>query len=255
MRRNSTILVVVLAVVVSAAGVGALTAFDGGDTAVAAQNVSDSANATDEPDRRIHVSATGEAQAQPNQAVVRVAVTAEADSVGTIRDRLANGSDELTSALDELGAEYETTRYDISEHTHRREQQSPFDYEGTHTYEITVDDPDLAGEVVDTAAGAGAEIETVVLTLSEQRREQLRDTAIENAIRDASNQSAVIADTSGLDVVAPVSVDASQRGFAPVPFESAQTEGDSGGGPPTEIESGTVSVTYEVDVTYEAVRD
>lgn len=256
MNNNRILTAVVLTVAVTSLGIGAITAFSDGNATAAAQNADDdTVNATDEPDRRIHVSATGEAQAEPNQAVVRVAVTAEADTVGEIRDQLANGSANLTNALDELGVEYETTRYDISEQFHRGEQQPQFDYEGTHAYEITADDPGLAGEVVDTAAGAGAQIGNVALTLSEQRREELRDVAIENAVQDASNQSETIAAASGLDVVAPVSIDASQQRFVPAPYESAQAEGDDAGGPPTEIAGGTVSVSYEVDVSYEVTRD
>ena len=247
---------VLLAVVVSVAGAGAITAFGDGNAAVAAQNAgNDAANASEESDRRIHVSATGQAQAEPDQAVVRVAITAEADSVGEIRTQLANDSDDLTAALDELDVEYETTRYDIGQQRQRGDQQPQFEYEGTHAYEITADDPGLAGTVVDTAAEAGAEIEDATLTLSEQRREQVRERAIQNAVQDASNQSEAIADASDLEVVAPVSIDASQRRFVPAPFESAQAESDDGSGPPTEIASGTVSVTYEVDVSYEAVRD
>lgn len=258
MRKNQTIVVVVLVVAVSAVGVGALAAFSDGDGTVAAQNAGDdTVNETDEPDRRIHVSATGEAEAEPDEAVLRVAVTAEAESVGEVRDQLANGSANLTSALDELDVEYETARYDISEQFRQAEgePQQAVGYEGAHAYEITADDPGLAGEIVDTAAGAGAEVESVALTLSEERREQVRDTAIENAIQDASNQSETIGDASGLEVVAPVSIDAAQQRFVPVPYESAQTEADDAGGPPTEIASGTVTVTYEVSVSYEALRD
>lgn len=255
MSNNHILAAVLLAVAVSVAGAGAITAFGDGNTAVAAQNAgNDAVNATEEPDRRIHVSATGEAQAEPDQAVVRVAITAEADSVGEIRSQLANGSDDLTSALDELDVAYETARYDIGQQRQRGDQQPQFEYEGTHAYEITADDPGLAGPVVDTAAEAGAEIENVALTLSDQRREQVRETAIQNAVQDASNQSAAIADASDLEVVAPVSVDASQQQFVPARVESAQAESDDGGGPPTEIASGMVSVTYEVDVSYEAVR-
>ncbi|WP_336325826.1 SIMPL domain-containing protein [Halovenus sp. HT40] len=255
MRAQHTLVVAVLAIAVSVAGVGALAAVsDGTATAAAQDGDSETVNDSDAPDRRIHVSAVGEAKAEPDQAVARVAITAEADSVGEVRDELATGSNSLTSALDELGVEYETAQYDISERHQRRTQQPPAEYEGTHAYEITADDPTLAGEVADTAASAGAEIGSVTLTLSADRREELRSTAIDNALQDASDQSEAIADASGLEVVAPVSVDASQRRFVPAPFESAQADGDDGG-PPTEIAAGTVSVTYEVDVTYEALRD
>lgn len=253
MNKNTMLVAVVLAVAVSAVAAGALTALDNGNATAAAQSTDDT-NATDELDRQIHVSATGQAQAEPDQAVVQVAITAEADSVEEIRDQLATGSAELTSALDELDVEYETTRYDISEQYHRGDKQPPFDYEGTHAYKITAEDADRAGAVIDAAAGAGAEVDGVSLTLSEQRREQLRKTAIEDAMQDASSQAGTIASEGGLELVAPITVDATQRSYSPVAYDTARAEGDDGAAPPTEVESGSISVTYDVDVTYEAVR-
>ena len=252
MIRNNIALGAVLVVALLVVGAGAVTAF--GPTSAATQD-DPTTNTTDSVERTIHVSATGDANAEPDQAVLSVAITAEADDVGTVRDDLATGSEELTTALDELGVEYETTGYDISEQYRPRETRPLPLYEGSHRYQITADDPDRAGELVDAAAGAGAEINSVRLTLSEQRRSELREAAIEDAMGDASQQADVIAGEGGLSVVAPISVDATQRQYGPVTFDAAQTEGDDSGAPPTDVASGTVSVTYDVDVTYEAIRD
>ncbi|MXR50979.1 DUF541 domain-containing protein [Halovenus sp. WSH3] len=256
MQRNTTAVGVAVTVALLVVGVGAVAAFSG-TTGVAAQESPDEAtNATDDTERTIRVTATGEAEAEPDQAVVRVAVTAEGETVGTVRDALANGSEELTAALDELGVEYETTEYDIRQPRRPRgEQQQVPAYAGTHAFEITVDDPDAAGEVVDVAAGAGAEIRGISLTLSDQRREQLRETAIENAIQDARSQAETIAGESGLNVTSPTAIDAAQRSYRPIELDRAQAEDAGGGGPPTSIAPGSVSVSYTVDVTYGAVRD
>jgi uncharacterized protein YggE len=253
MQRNSIGIGIALGIVLLVAGAGAVTAL-GGDTAPAATQT-DPANTTaaDTVERTIHVTATGDAEADPDQAVVHVTVRAEADDVGTVRDDLATGSADLTAALDELGVEYETTSYSISEQYQSREGERVPTYQGTHRYKITADDPDLAGAVADAAAEAGAEIDRVSLTLSDERRAELREEAIRNAMGDARQQADVIADEGGLTVTAPKTVDASQRSYAPVPYERAQA--DQGGAPPTDIAAGTVTVSYNVDVTYTAVRE
>lgn len=70
---------------------------------------------------------------------------------------------------------------------------------------------------------------------------------------DARQQADVIADEGGLAVPGPKTVGASQRSYAPVPYERAQAGDD--GGPRTEIAAGTVTVSYRVDVTYTATRE
>jgi uncharacterized protein YggE len=252
MERNTIALGTVLGIALLVVGAGAVTALGPGETATQEEPTT---NTSDAIERTIHVSATGDAKAQPDQAVVRVAIIAEADDVGAVRNELATGSEELTTALDELGVEYETTSYDISERYQPRETRPRPRYEGQHSYEITATDPARAGELVDAAAGAGAEINSVSLTLSEQRRSELREAAVEAAMSDASQQAETIAGEGGLTVVAPISVDATQRQYRPVTFDAAQTKSGDGSAPPTEIATGAVSVTYNVDVTYEATQD
>lgn len=217
------------------------------------------AQTADSPAETISVSATGNADAAPDQAVVRVSITADGDDPAVVRDELASGTESLRNALDEQsGVEYETERYSIHERPRRPpirdgpERERPR-YEGTHSFEVTVDDPDDTGTVVDAAADAGAEIDNVELTLSSELREELRDEAIENAMSDARHQANVIASSADLSVVGVASVDASQRGYTPVRYETAAAGGD-GGAPATVIEGGAVSVSYDVSVTYNAAN-
>lgn len=203
-------------------------------------------------DNRIHVSAIGEAEAEPDQAIVNVAITAEDDDIETVRDELATGSADLTDALDELGVEYETTDYRVGQSSYRHDERDEPEYRGSHAFEITLEDPDQTGTVIDTAVDAGAEIGNVQLTLSEDERQALRDEAIEAAMEDARTQADTIAAAGGLEVVSVSEVDAAQRGFRPVGFDGAERAAEDDAAPPTAIQSGDVSVTYSVDVTYNA---
>jgi uncharacterized protein YggE len=217
------------------------------------------AQSTDDPaaDRTIAVSATGEAAASPDQAVVRVSVTAQGNDSAAVRDDLASGAAQLRTALDELNVEYETTRYAIEEYDERRRPdgrestaESTPAYRGVHSFTVTVDDTDSVGAVVDATASAGAGVNSVELTLSEERRTDLRDQAIENAMSDARSQATTLAAAGNLTVTEVASIEASQRRYSPVRYAAAA---DSGGAAPnTVIDSGEVSVSYDVQVTYNA---
>ena len=226
--------------------------------AVAAGLGTAGAQSTAQPaDRTVSVDATGSAEASPDQAVLRVAATAEGNSSADVRDSLAADSESLRTALDELGVGYETTQYRISS-VDDRERRPPSeagdapaaDYRGVHAYEVTLDDPDRAGDVIDAAAGTGADVVDVELTLSDEKRTELREDAIRAAMNDARSQADTVASAGDLRVTSVATVDASQGRYVPVRYDAA----DAGGGaaPETVISEGDVSVTYRVQVTYNA---
>lgn len=245
MSRNA-LLAVVLAAALVAGAVGVVGLGAAGSDAPTAEETSS---------RTITVSATGTAEAAPDQAVVRVSVTASANDSATVRSTLSADATDLRSALDELDVEYETTRYAIQERSrdHRRERgdtDAPT-YRGMHTFAVTVDDPDDTGAVIDAAADTGSEVDNVRLTLSDETRADLRDDAIERAMTDARSQASTIADAANLTVTVAANVDATQSRYRPVAYETAAAGGDAGGGA-TEVDAGEVSVTYTVRVTYNA---
>lgn len=246
MQRDHLALLTAAAVALALLVVGAAAAFG----SAGAQEPAD----VQSNDHTIHVSATGEAETAPDKAILEVGIVAEGDSLDAVRDDLASGSENLTASLEELGVEYETSGYDIDQQRHPREERERArpEYVGAHSFTVTLNDTDQVGTVIDGSVDAGAEIEHVRLTLSDDQRAQLRDEAIEAAMGDARHQADTIAQTSGLEVTTVTSVDASQRGYRPVPVEGVDDVAGDGDAPPTEIQTGAVSVTYSVDVTYNA---
>lgn len=214
------------------------------------------AQSTESPaDRTITVSATGDAADSPDKAVVRVAATAEGDDPATVRDDLTSDAESLRNALDELGVEYETIRYSIEENRHPRPPERETDrapYAGIHAYEVTLENPDDTGAVIDAAADSGAEVMDVKFTLSEEKQTELRNTAIENAMDDARAQADAVADAGDLEVTEVSSVDASQRRYTPVRYEMEAADGAGSAAAATVVESGDVSVSYTVNVAYNA---
>jgi uncharacterized protein YggE len=244
MPRRTLPAVGIAAVVLVAAVVGAGLAFGAGSA--------DATNPNNPGDRTITVSAQGSASATPDEAVVRVAVIAEGDDPAAVRDELANGSEQLRDAL--AGADVPddaitTTRFDIREHRDReRPDEERPTYRGQHAFEVTLGDTDRVGAVVDASAGAGATVEGVAFTLSEETRDDLRDSALEDAMGDASRQAETLANASGLTVTGASSIDATHHGYAPVRYDAATVEAAGG----TTIDTGDVTVTANVRVTYNA---
>ena len=242
-RDNLPILVVVVALLGATLAGAALVA------PTDAQDANSKADAN--ADRTIAVEATGAADAAPDRAVVRVAVTAEGDDPGVVRDNLTRGADALREEFEaaEIGTDqYETDEYRIDE---RRDGFPP--YRGTHSFLVRLDDPQRAGDVIDAAANVSAEVQTVRFTLSEDRRTDLRERAIENAMTDARSQADAVAANGGLQVTSVVAVDASQRRYRPVAYDGAAPRATASDGS-TSVETGDVSVRYQVRVTYNATR-
>ncbi|PSQ41254.1 SIMPL domain-containing protein [Halobacteriales archaeon QS_9_68_42] len=238
-REKLPILVVVVALLAAALTGAALVAPSG------AQDPD--ANA----DRTVAVDATGEADAAPDRAVVRVAVTAEGDDPSVVRDNLTRGADALREEFEATSIstdQYETDEYRIDE---RRDEFPP--YRGTHRFVVRLDDPQRAGDVIDAAANVSAEVQTVRFTLSEDRRTDLRERAIEDAMGDARSQADTVAANGGLQVTSVVAVDASQQRYRPVEYEAAAPLAATDDGS-TSVETGDVSVRYQVRVTYNATR-
>ncbi|WP_336135170.1 SIMPL domain-containing protein [Natronomonas amylolytica] len=247
MQRDALPVLVVVVALLGAALAGAAV--------VTATN--DDGTASGPADRAITVDATGEAQAPPNQAVVRVAATAEGDNASAVRDALAADADALREELTAAGIDesaYETTEYRI--HEQRRppregEREEPT-YRGVHAFEVTLDDPDRAGDVIDAAANADAEVGAVRFTLSEETRDELREDAIADAMGDARTQADAIAANGGLQVTNVATVDASQQRYRPISYDGAAAVAERSAGADTQLDTGEVSVSYQVRVSYNA---
>ncbi|WP_436935474.1 SIMPL domain-containing protein [Halovenus marina] len=242
MERNT--LLVLGAITVAVVAAGAFATFG----TVGAQEQGPAGNQT------IAVDGSGTVDATPDRALVRTSVAVEGESPADVRDKLASGAADLEAALDELGVEYETTNYNVRQ-THDHEERDVARYRGVHAYEVTVDDLDMTGEVIDAAANTNAEIGGISLTLSDETRKEIREQAIEAAMDDARSQAETLAESSGLEIAGATSIDASAGDVRPVPVRYEDADGgDGAAAPPTTIQTGDVTVRYSVSVVYEATQ-
>jgi len=246
MQRNRALLGALLASLVLAAGVAG--AFTTGTTSTAPTGT-----------EHVSVDAAGQVEAQPDQAVVTVAVEATAADVATARNRLAANVSSVRTALTDAGVTddgIETTSFDIRNVERRYEprddggERQP-EYLAVQRFTVTLSDPDRAGEIVDTAVDNGAtRVDGVRLTLSRERRQELRQRALERAVDNARTEAETVAARAGLAVTGAHSISTTEVSSQPVRYEAARTTADAGGG--TTIDSGPVTVSADVQVVYNA---
>ncbi len=246
-------------------GTGTLTTVALAGCTGSAQEAESSSSDTE---RTITVSESGEIEAESDLAVLRASVEATGESAETVRDELAERSDDLYDELVAYGIPEEnitTGDFSIRDQVDDRqieqdgvELQSEEDlqeyiyYEGSHSLTVEIEDIEHVGEVVDTAVDAGADdIGRIEFTLSDETEDELRETALGAAIADARSEAEFVATEVDATVVEAKTVDTSGGEVSPVreDVEMDDTD-DAGGDPSTEIHPDEVTVTATVDITY-----
>jgi len=243
MRRTLPVVAVLATLVLLSGCTGALGAGD------SATQVAESSN------RTVDVSAGGAVSAQPNQAVVRVGVETTGPDAATARQRLAENVTTLRDALQEIdGATVTTSGYDIREDYRRprEEGETPETrYLARQRFEITINETDDAGTVIDTAVANGAtRVDGVQFTLSADRRDELEEQALQAAMDRAKVKATTLAERANLTVESAKKITTVERRYGG--YELAATETATADGASTTIDTGSVTVTAQVHVTYEA---
>lgn len=216
-------------------------------------NAQDSPTVSGDDGNSITVSAGGEASAEPDKAVINLAAEATSRDANEARESLASRVSSMREALREAGLsddQIRTTDFSIHE---RREPVRPTEgrpqettYVARHAFEIELGDLDRIGEIIDVAVGNGAtQVSNVRYTLSEERRRQVKSSALEDAMSNARSQAGTLAGSAGVGVGGVQSISTADVGVSPVQFE-ARFASDAG----TDVETGPVTVTAQVTVEY-----
>ena len=205
--------------------------------------------------KTISVSASGQAEAEPDQAVLRVAVLARGDTANAVREQLAGNATQMREALREAGVaddQIRTVAFRIDrEYRNEDGERRPAGFQGVHAFEITLSNASRAGAIIDVAVSNGAsQVDNVELTLSEERRREVRADALRDAMENARADADVIAESADLTVAGVHSASTGDVSFSP--FRAEALMADAGGRAETSIESGPVTVTAQVQVTYNA---
>ncbi|MFB6151097.1 MAG: SIMPL domain-containing protein [Haloarculaceae archaeon] len=237
---------VLAAVLVTAGIAGALTTGGGAPAQVQQQQASMSDTIT--------VTGSGMVQAEADRAVVRLGVLATGDDISAVRERLAENVSQMRDALAEMGIEGDqirTAHYDISsEARYGAPSEGEPKYRAVHAFVITVNDTGDVGQVIDTAVNNGAsEVDGVQFTLSPEKRQQLRQDALESAMESARTEASTLAGAEDLSISGVDRISSTDYNRVPYRVETAALA--SGDGAATTINSGPVTVSASVTVVYE----
>jgi uncharacterized protein len=191
----------------------------------------DQATATPNDNRRVtRVMVAGDSivQAQPDTAIITVAVVTQNRTAITAQQENATKSDAVVRALKAAagsGAEVKTSGYSLQPQRVYKENQPPTitGYEARNSVTVTLSDLTKVGSVIDAAAQAGAnDVAGIAFTLRQDR--QARDRALSEATQEAVSKARVIATALGGRVVRIVEVQ--EEGFQqrpPVPIYQTDT--------------------------------
>lgn len=206
--------------------------------------------------KTISLTGAGSSSAQADQAKVNLGVQNTLDSA---RDAIGENADSMSAVIDAIKAlgisedDIVTTSYTVYPQYDWTEDGRVFrGFTVTNLVQVTVKDLDIVGDVIDAAAGAGAnQINGISFELSDARREELKSNAYIAALSDAEDKAQVIADTLELSIIGVQSV--TESSYVPVrTFEYAEAVGADFAKSlaPTPILSGELAVTVNVHIVF-----
>jgi uncharacterized protein YggE len=209
------------------------------------------------PGRLTRVMVVGDSivQAQPDTAILTIAVVTQNRSAIEAQQENATKTDAVLRALKAAagaGAEVKTSGYALQPQRVYKEGQPPTisGYEARNMVTVTMSDLNKIGNVIDAAAQAGSnDVSGIAFTLRQDR--PARDRALGEATREAMSKAQVIAQALGGRVLRIVEVQ--EDGFQqrpPVPIYQTESFA-SAAKVATPIEVGSLEINSRVQVIAE----
>ncbi len=206
---------------------------------------------------RVIVSGDSIVQAQPDTAILTIAVVTQSKRAIDAQQENATKSDAVVRALKSAagsGAEVKTSGYSLQPMRVYRENQPPTitGYEARNSVTVTMPDLTKVGTVIDAASQAGTnDVSGLSFTLRQDR--PARDQALGEATREALAKARVIAQALGGRVVRIVEVqeEGTNRPRPVYEMDQMQTMRAGAGATATPIEIGTLDITSRVQLIAE----
>ena len=215
---------------------------------------SDASQGTDTSLKTISLTGSGSATAQADQATIDLGVQITADLASEAIGENADAMSAVIQAIKALGINEDdivTTSYSVYPQYDWTESGRVFKgYTVTNLVQVTVNDLDIVGDVIDAAAGAGAnQINGITFGLSDEMSEELKTNAYITALTDAQNKADLIAETLGLSISGVQSV--TENSYVPVMTYAYAEEADMVKSySSTPVLSGELAVTVNVYIVY-----
>ena len=210
-------------------------------------------------DHTIQVSGSGTVTGTPDRVQISFAVQTQNADVKLAQASNALAMNNVMDALTAAGVsrdQMKTTGYTIT-------PVSPQDnngilsgpattYQVTNTLQVTLNDTSTTGQIIDTAVGAGAnQVNSIQFMLSDAQAQALRSQALTKAVANARADASAVAAALNVTITGTQEADISQ-GYTPVVYSNYDTTTLAAGkaAVPTPIQSGDITVTAQVTITY-----
>ncbi len=203
------------------------------------------------PAKTISISGAGSSSAKANLAKVTLgAQTKDPSASEAIEDNAAIMS-EIIQVLKGMGFtddDLQTTGFSVYP-DYNWDTREVTGYTVSNLVEVTIENLDLVGPVIDAAGAAGAnQVQGIRFELSDSVREELKMQAYVTALEDAEEKANVIADTLDLTITGVQSV--TESSYSPARTYKTMPEADFAGSSNTPIIEGSLTVTVNVHIVY-----
>lgn len=203
----------------------------------------------------IQVSGSASVDVAPDRASVSFAVETRADDAGGASQANADAMDRVLRAIRGAnlpGLELRTFGYSLRpEYSTNNNQRSReiIAYTAVNNVSATVSDVDVVGRIIDTAIAAGAN-RVAGISFFASDTEAARNEAMAQAVRDATSEARVIAQTLGYRLGPPLEVNGGAQRPVPRVMETDLAFSVRVQGAETPVEAGSQTVSANVNIRF-----
>lgn len=203
----------------------------------------------------ISISAEGEVKPMPDVAYITLGVISQNTKLAKANEDNKTKMDAIYKALNDKGITKENIKtasyYQNINYDWTSGKRKIVGYEVVHNLELTVNDIESVGDIIDACYTAGA-------NNVDQPRFDLKDKtsayneALKAAIEKAKAKAELIANTAGVTLAGMMRLDESYSSYAPrYEYAKAEMQADSSAAPSTQISAGEMTITANVNIVYE----
>lgn len=203
----------------------------------------------------ITVSGHGEVQAVPDTAFLNIGVQSTATNVADARDKAAKAATAVISSLKSNGVadkDIQTTGLSIQPQYDYKNPGEPkiTGYMVTNTVTAKVRKLETLSKVIDDGVAAGGDdVRLQGISFKVEDNAKVLQQAREAAMKDAKDKADQLARLGGVKLGGPVAISETQS-TPPQPIAADSIKAQAAGGPATPIQTGTNSVTVDVQVRW-----
>jgi uncharacterized protein len=208
----------------------------------------------------LQVSGSGSVTGTPDRVQISFAVETDNPDVKIAQANNALAMNTVVDALAAAGVprdQMKTTAYTITpvyqDNNNGILSSNIKTYQVTNALQVTLKDTNITGQIIDAAVAAGAnQVNSIQFMLSDEQAQALRSQALSKAVTNARADADAVAAALNVTITGTQEADVSQ-GYTPVVYgnyDMLSSSSAKAAAAPTPIQSGDITVTAQVSVTY-----